>query len=174
MWDNHQYVKSLYRFEVLETLEHQTHIDLKRIHGNPGRSQVIIYLIHLPLRPCRPYKDTYFSTVLYLTEHGQSGLHIAAGLSRSCFLEQAASLIHDSCSHWWVCIICWLSACNIDTAWTIPLTLPLLLSPHTEVCLFVTSSGLIRDDDWVLFGKALAIMSLPVVFSQQIKIHAWI
>lgn len=46
---------------------------------------------------------------------GQSVLLSVAGLSGSCFRHRGASLMRDSCSHSWLCILCWL-ACNIYTA----------------------------------------------------------
>lgn len=59
-----------------------------------------------------------FPCVFCLTGHGRPGLRSAVGFSRSSFRNRPASLIHDSCSHWWVCILCWLSTCNIYTART--------------------------------------------------------
>lgn len=89
----------------------------------------------------------------------------AVSSSMSWFLEPAASLIRDSCSHWWVYILCWLSTCNIDRVWTTllptpsPLTFPLLLSPlHTHLARFLSVSLPLPlapwSDDSALFAKA--------------------
>lgn len=83
----------------------------------------------------------------------------------SWLLEPAASLIRDSCSHWWVYILCWLSTCNIDRVWTTllptpsPLTFPLLLSPlHAHLARFLSVSLPLPlapwSDDSALFAKA--------------------
>lgn len=136
----------------------------------------------IPRWPLMHRKEIYSPSSFWQDVVSQS---CASGLSVSWFRNRAASLIHDSCYHWWVCILCWLSACNIDTAWTTtspplycsspPSTshhslLPLLFPP--SVCVFLSLHK--HYDDSALFGRALTVMSLPLVFPQPFTIHVWI
>lgn len=87
-------------------LQQRSWEDTWQLRGATARN--LPHLSLIPLRRCRPTEETFFPASSAWQRHSRNRVCVV--------INRPASLTHGSCSHWWVCILCRLSACNIHTA----------------------------------------------------------
>lgn len=149
-------------------LQQRSWEDTWQLWGATARN--LPHLSLIPLRRRWPMEETFFPASSAWQRHGQNGVCVV--------INRPASLTHGSCSRWWVCILCRLSACNIHTACFPPPAPP----PHIHTSL---PSFLLTVCPSVFFFSSVCLLHFlrkwwillkrpHCVFQQRLGIHAWI